>query len=134
MIASDVPAKLWTWAWALALPTLVYRWIAPTAFGWTTMALTAISLAVAAALGLVVSLPTAWLILGPLYMEQAERNGAPFNVGDQVEILCGAHRGEITRVRKRGQIGVHLDLGVEADKAYTDIYAPSQIRRVTALT
>lgn len=37
-------------------------------------------------------------ILGPVYFHRAQLNGAPFQVGDPVEILVGPNRGRVVRV------------------------------------
>ena len=130
LIASDLLPSVWTWGCGLGLPVLVYREIAPGVFDWYSGALTVVCLVVASLLGFVIALPSAWIMLGPIYMEQAERNGAPYEIGDEVEILCGSRKGEVARVDKLTQHGVQLELGEEARQAYNDIYAPSQVRRV----
>ena len=52
-------------------------------------------------------------ILGPIYFHRAQLNGAPFQVGDSVEILIGPDRGRVVRVLEPldGRAMVKVDLG-----------------------
>src|ERR1700737_1048614 len=52
-------------------------------------------------------------ILGPIYFHRSQLNGAPFQVGDPVEILVGPNRGRVVRVVAAldGRARVTVDLG-----------------------
>jgi len=71
----------------------------------------------------------------PLFAFIAFLNGAPFHVGDRVQIIAGKYAGTVTTIYGRGWgngggIVWLLRLGKEADKAHEDAFSASQIMRV----
>lgn len=73
------------------------------------------------------------LIILPLFLERNRINGAPFEVGDCVQIIRGKYAGLITIVYSKWQgDGVRVDLGEEAKDSLEDIFGPSQLMRVTS--
>lgn len=76
------------------------------------------------------------ILLPPLYRFQAWRNGAPYQVGDSVRILCGQHSGQTARVYElwleRGQ--ARLELGEEEKQKVNDVYSLTEDCRVTTPT
>jgi hypothetical protein len=63
-------------------------------------------------------------ILGPIYLHRAKLNGAPFAVGDMVEILVGPNRGRVLRVLEPldGRGLVKVDLGEHASRKGKSIF------------
>jgi hypothetical protein len=65
------------------------------------------------------------------------RNGGPFNVGDRVIVLCGAHRGRIGEIYEvtYGQGGpphdeiLRVRLGEEEAKGYKDLFRERELMR-----
>jgi hypothetical protein len=77
------------------------------------------------------SLPYAFVVLGPFFHLGAKLNGAPFNVGDRVRILVGPRRDQVVRIyavwKERNQVRVELDdLAKEKVK---DIFSFTQVCR-----
>lgn len=108
---------------AVCLPVLTFS---PLGIIWF-----AFLLLVSVALGLIVGLFVGGLIVAPLNHVRSRLNGAPFRVGDRVQILCGRHNGETTDVYKvwaeRNQVRVIL---TQADRdAVTDVYFYWQVCR-----
>jgi hypothetical protein len=73
-------------------------------------------LGIALLLGFCMVALTGPFILGPLYHYRAELNGAPFQMGDRVEVLVGANRGQVARVAEvwewRGDLRVEWSSSV----------------------
>jgi hypothetical protein len=96
---------------------------------------TALLICVGGVLGLFLAVFPGMFVLGPLMNVVARINGSPFQVGDEVMILCGKHSGRVARIyelwNQRGQ--VRLELG-EADRnAVTDVYSETQVSRQRAV-
>jgi hypothetical protein len=92
-----------------------------------------VAIVAAPTLGFYLSLPCAFLVLGPLYWIQERRNGGPFKPGDRVRILAGPHRGVLTTVCSTWQGGrLRVELGREAKATYTDVFSPTQLLRMPA--
>lgn len=94
-----------------------------------------IMLVVATVLSLIVGffavIPTAWVLLGPIHMEQGIANGGPFAPGDLVQIIAGPHRNRVSRVYSTWQHEtVRVDLGERAKSEYADIFAAFQLLRI----
>jgi hypothetical protein len=91
---------------------------------------------VAGLLGLIVAgILGGMFFLGPLYHWRAAKNGAPYQVGDTVLILAGAHRDRVARVyevwSERGQ--VRVELGEEERRAVTDVFSYVAVCRHSAV-
>ncbi len=88
-------------------------------------------LSIAWAAGWFISIVVGWPIIGPFYMAAGERNGAPFQIGDQVVLLTRAHRGRVavvTQVRhERGSMLVTFE-GEGTPRP--DEFGDPQVRRV----
>lgn len=73
-------------------------------------------LGIALLIGLCVSALLGPFILGPIYDRRAALNGAPFHIGDRVEVLVGRNRGSVARVSEvwesRGSLRVEWDNSV----------------------
>jgi hypothetical protein len=80
-----------------------------------------------------VSLPSAWMVLGPLYYFCSMLNGAPYHTCDHVRILVGPFRDRVGQIyavwEERGQ--VRGDLGLEM-KDVRDVFAFTQVCRESA--
>jgi hypothetical protein len=71
-----------------------------------------------------------WPILRPRYRARCIKNGAPFRVGDQVQILVGRHRGRVATVSSGWRDdGVRVELGEREKEDFEDIYDPIQLVR-----
>ena len=75
--------------------------------------------------------PIAAIVLFPLYQIRAHRNGAPFQIGDQVRILAGPHRDRLVQVyavwEERHQVRVELDGPAKAE--FKDVFGYNEICR-----
>lgn len=134
-VAENGPARVWGLTCSLAglvvaIALCQPRWASladPSTLAW---------LAGAAALGCAIGgyggLLVGWPILGPLYYDQCLRNGAPYRTGDRVQILSRPHRGRVVTIYEiwdeRNQ--VRVDLGPEAKKRVTDVFAYVEVCRV----
>src|SRR5262245_2694457 len=65
---------------------------------WQFALLFLVSIIVAPVLAFFLSLPCAFMFLGPVYFLRAKLNGAPFQVGDRVRILVGPHRDRVVQI------------------------------------
>ncbi|HSG70431.1 MAG TPA: hypothetical protein VLA12_08445 [Planctomycetaceae bacterium] len=71
-------------------------------------------------------------VIGPLLDDRSRINGAPFAVGDCVQIISGKHAGQVVKIYSTWQGDlVRVDLGEEAKHSYQDIFGPLQLLRVT---
>lgn len=75
-----------------------------------------------------------WFVIGPLYYEQACRNGAPFHVGDSVRLLIGPHAGRMVNVCQvwDGRGAVRVELGEQAREQLDDVYSELEVCRESA--
>jgi len=71
-----------------------------------------------------------WPLLRPLYKSRALKNGAPFRVGDNVQILVGRHKGRVARVYDdwRDEC-VRVELGEKEKENFSDIFSDIQLLR-----
>lgn len=131
--AHDWPTKIYLGACSgtcLVLAILACRPSPEMIKDWQYVLLFLVIVVIAPVLGFFLSLPYAFLVLGPLYWVQERRNGGPFKPGDRVRILVGAHKGMVTTVRKPWQGGrLCVDLGAQAEAEYSDVFAPTQLLR-----
>jgi hypothetical protein len=71
-----------------------------------------------------------WPFLRPLYKAWCLKNGAPFRVGDHVQILVGPYRGRVVRVYGGWRDDcVRVELGDKAGEKFKDIFDPIQLLR-----
>ncbi len=71
-----------------------------------------------------------WRLLRPLYKARAIQNGAPFRVGDHVQILVGHHKGRVARVYSGWKDGcVRVELGEREAEKFKDIFDALQLLR-----
>lgn len=131
LIASDWLPRLWMLVFALVITVWTIRSIGPVqhAFGnaWSALLFVAVLL-LSGMLGFVVSVPAAWLLMGPTLMDQGHRNGGPFKPGDLVQVISGAYRNRVARVYSTWQCEtVRVDLGEEVKRQFKDIYAAYQL-------
>jgi len=72
-------------------------------------------------------------ILGPFYVAVGKLNGAPFQPGDQVQILAGPHRDHVFRVYEVWEVRnqVRVDLGEKAVANFSDVFSSNEICRVS---
>ena len=91
-----------------------------------------VACALALIVGFIASLPTAWIFLGPLCYQQAQFNGAPFRVGDHVQILVGIHSGRVVRIYElwESRCEVRVELGESERNDVTDVFSETQICRI----
>jgi hypothetical protein len=89
---------------------------------------------VAGAFGFVLGVFPGVLLLGPLFHARGLSNGAPFHEGDTVQIIAGPYQGIVARVYSGWQgDSVRVELGAAAQKAYEDVFSPTEILRVTSV-
>lgn len=99
---------------------------------WHFLVLFIFAILVAPVFAFFLSLPITWLIVGPFYYARAKLNGAPFQVGDHVQILAGPHRDKIGKIYSAWQGGTfRVELGSEAEKSYKDVFSETQLVRIT---
>jgi hypothetical protein len=131
--ASGWPLVIWFGSFAFAFVTVVARLFGwPTQFDSVGMLLSWIAGIVAAALsGLLVATVLSWVVVRPLYRYRARLNGAPFQVGDHVEVLAGRDRGSVAAIYElwpeRRQ--VRVDLGEVSRASVQDVFAETSVRR-----
>jgi hypothetical protein len=81
--------------------------------------------------GWVIAFLASWPIVGPLYYSQGLKNGAPYQNGDSVLILVGAHRHRVVTVydvwSERDQVRVQL--GEREHEDVTDVYSFIEVCR-----
>jgi hypothetical protein len=127
--------RLWFGSWSLAIVLLSLR---ASGFdpgqlkNWRTASLSLVITLLAAALGWALAAFPGCLILAPILQARARANGAPFAIGDTVQILSGPHSGTIAPVYSTwqgNQVRVHL--GPAAADNYSDVFAPTDLLRVT---
>lgn len=98
---------------------------------WLYLLLFIVSIVVTPVLAFFLSLPCAWMVIGPLYYLRARLNGAPFHIGDRVRILVGPHQDRTVQVyevwAERRQVRVDLDAQTEKD--VTDVFSFTQVCR-----
>lgn len=71
------------------------------------------------------------LWLGPTLYGRGLINGAPFRVGDLVQIIGGKFDSRVCRVYSKWQHdSVRVQLGEEAADNYEDIFGPTQLLRI----
>ncbi len=71
-----------------------------------------------------------WLLLSGLHEKLARKNGAPFAVGDRVQILAGPRKGTVSRVYSAWQGNtVRVRLGEREEENFKDIFSPHQLLR-----
>lgn len=81
-------------------------------------------------LGFFVALFPGWLLIGPVFYYRELKNGAPFKVGDTVQILYGPHKGRISRVYSTGRGDtLRVELGAMEKDECKDIFSPDQLLR-----
>ena len=97
---------------------------------WPQLARFVLLLVLAGAGSLCAGLLVGWPIIGPLRLDQSYRNGAPFEVGDVVEILAKEHRGRVGRVYAKWQgDSVRVELGVPLKDQFDDVFFWDQLLR-----
>jgi hypothetical protein len=124
------------WLAASIGAAVVAWWVFPfTQTSLTGFVFSVLLIAVGAALGFFLAVFPGCFLLGPLMLWAAQRNGAPFSIGDDVLILRGKHRGQVLRVyevwRERGQVRVELG---ETDRVgFTDAFWNLEVCRRPAV-
>ena len=70
-------------------------------------------------------------LVGPVLLAQSRENGGPFLIGDTVQIIGGKHSGRVTKIYSKSQNDTNrLELGLDAEEQFKDIYAGYQLLRV----
>jgi hypothetical protein len=135
--AKDWPIKGYFGAWAVAGVVMVVSECQPSRAmlgDWSYCALFIMALLVAPIFFAFLSIPVAFLFLGPFYHLGDRLAGAPFRVGDRVRILVGPHRDRVVEVYavwdSRRQIRVWLD--AELEKKVRDVFSFTQVCRENA--
>jgi hypothetical protein len=136
LFAQDWPMRLTLSAGALGM----MAWAAPALLAalqpsFFSIAYFVFLMVVAALIGLIVaSLAGGIFFLRPLYHWRGIKNGAPYQVGDEVLILAGFHRNRVARVYElwpeRQQ--VRVDLGEKERRDVTDVFSYVEICRRSA--
>ncbi len=133
--AHDWLLAAWVLGFGVAFALLgvnVFGWPRPL-LSWLTLSWTS-GICAAAVAGVLVGYISAMVVLGPVYEVRARINGAPFRVGDSVQILIGEHRGTVTKVYEvwpeRRQ--VRTELGELARKQVRDVFGEISVMRVAS--
>jgi hypothetical protein len=85
---------------------------------------------VAPAFAFFLSLPITWIVVAPVYHARARLNGAPFHVGDYVQVLAEPHRDKVARIYSTWQGSTfRVELGRDAETNYKDIFSETQLLR-----
>lgn len=133
--AQDWPLKIW-----LTLSVLVFSVAAVragdlslvTLKNWQLLLSLIWNFFIWALLGFFVGLLSGSVLLPPLYRYRAIKNGGPFKQGDIVQILVGSYRGQIARIYSSWQgDSVRVELGEQAKEGFNDVFAQTQLLRVT---
>jgi len=134
ILASDWLPRIWMLGVPLVFAALTIRSVGPLRYAFSDVwsaGQTALASVLAFSLGYIAAIPTAWVLFGPILMDQGVRNGGPFKPGDLVQIISGPHRNRISRVYSTWQHEtLRVDLGVDAKASYSDIFADYQLLRV----
>jgi hypothetical protein len=131
--AQDWPLKIWLVGFSLFCAITAGNACEPSFAllrDWHFLILFISAILVAPTLGFFLALPLAWIVIGPFYHFRAKLNGAPFHVGDHVQILVGSHRGKVARIYSTWQGDTfRVELGSDAEKSYKDIFSPTKVLR-----
>ncbi len=125
--AQNWPLKLW-FCFAILLTTIIVLTLSDLTItalqNWRAVARLFAILVLGPLIGFFVGLLFSSLIVSPLYFSQLEKNGGPFQIGDQVEILVKPHRGRIVRVYALGQgYSVRVELGAAEREKFKDFFS-----------
>jgi hypothetical protein len=133
-IADNWPLRLWMGIVPFTVPAVVcwaarpWPWVLDS---WLNAALFAGVLALAWLVGWFSAIIFGWLLLGPLYYDQGLSNGAPYRVGDHVQVLCRFQRDKVGRVyevwAERNQ--VRVELGEAARERVEDVFSYFEVCR-----
>ena len=105
-------------------PSLLLEW--PTNIWFVVVTL------ISALLGIFLAAIPGMLLMGPLFYHRSVVNGAPFEVGDRVQIIGGKYDGTVTHIYSTWQgNAVRVDLGEQAKTSYRDVFGPTQLLRVS---
>ena len=133
--AHDWLLVAWVFGFGIAFALLgvdVFGWPRPL-LSWLTVTWTS-GICAFAVTGVLFGYISAMVVLGPLYEVRARVNGAPFRVGDEVQILIGEHRGTVAKVyevwAERRQ--VRAELGELARKDVRDVFGETSVMRVAS--
>ncbi|MGZ4964363.1 MAG: hypothetical protein ACXWKG_11690 [Limisphaerales bacterium] len=134
IFARDWPLKGYLSAWAILGVVIVVSVCQPSRAmfsDWTFCLLFFLSLLIAPVLFGFLSLPMAFMVLGPIYFLGGRLAGAPFRAGDRVRILVGPHRDRVVEIYdvwdSRRQVRVHLD--AQSEKDVRDVFSFTQVFR-----
>ena len=86
---------------------------------------------IAAGLGYFLSIFPGVIFMGPHLYGRTLINGAPFEVGDRVQIIGGEFDGTQAEVLESYDRGVVVALGDEADEKHKNVFDPIEVFRVT---
>ena len=78
-------------------------------------------------LGLVLGAFPGCLFLVPILMGREMKNGGPFKVGDEVQILSGPHSGRVASIYTIQELGPRVQLGPKEREELNDVFAPTQL-------
>jgi hypothetical protein len=131
--AQHWPAKFWLAVVAVVSVFLAGQACEPSLSSlrdWHFLILFAVVLVLAPIFACCTSVILIGIILGPIYRLRGRMNGAPFQVGDKVQILVGPNRGRVVPVdavwKERGQVCLELggprEKGVQFAFSYFQVY------------
>ena len=131
--ASPWPGRIWFTTIPLLLTLAVGRTCAsfldPLAAWWDFVRFAWFVL-LALLLGFFLAMFPGWFVIGSLYYDRETKNGGPFKVGDRVQILCGPHKGRVSRVYSTWQGNtLRVELGAKEKEEFKDIFSPAQLLR-----
>jgi len=134
--AEEWPTKLWMAGFIGAGVVTAFDILLPTFLTLDSLwmyGLFALSLVIIGAISYLVSIIAGGIMLPPIFNLRAKLNGAPFAVGDQVEILKQPRRGTLTSIYEvwTDRFEARLDLGPSAKEDYSDVYSLTAFRKAT---
>ena len=82
-------------------------------------------------LGFLVAAVAVAIFLPPVYRWRGVKNGAPYAIGDEVQILAGPHQGRLVRVYEVSwdRLYVRVELGDQERRQLTDGFSNVQVCR-----
>lgn len=132
-VAAEWPSRIFVvvvgaaWLAYLSIHVPAWRELASVSTSLAFLGLAAATFAVAAGVALIAGS----LLLSPIYLFQASKNGAPFEPGDEVRVLSGRAKGRAAFVYSAWQgNSVRVDLGESAKKKFADIYGSFQLELI----
>jgi hypothetical protein len=133
--ATNWPLRIWLTFTSVGLTIVFFRmaqfsldWLQD----WTMVGWGLLLAIVSPALGFMLGICPGSVFLIPFLLWRSFANGAPFKIGDEVQIISGPKRGTVTRIYSGWQgSSMRIELGEEAKATYKDVFSPMQVLRLS---